>query len=65
MKGSFLFIITDSGGRQHKWLVDLKTGSGHVQKGDNGEWVSDGWRKGSEGSDGGREGGRQGREGGE
>ena len=55
MKGSFLFIITDASGRQHKWLVDLKTGSGHVQKGDNGEWVSEG---GEWVSDGGSEGGR-------
>ena len=37
VKGSFLFVITDSGGREHKWLIDLKTGSGHVEKGDQGE----------------------------
>ena len=33
VKGSFLFIIKSDDGKEHKWLVDLKTGSGTLKRG--------------------------------
>ena len=36
VKGSFLFIIKSDDGKEHKWLVDLKTGSGTLTRGTGG-----------------------------
>ena len=36
VKGSFLFIIKSDDGKEHKWLVDLKTGSGTLKRGAGG-----------------------------